>query len=350
MELKGREIFSQGRWNDIDFSDDDIDAIVSSFDALDLSGKIPLKLSHEGPDERFDPASKIALGWVTRVYRDGKKLLADMDIPDRVAHLVRENFLKFVSVELLKDVQAGTRVIPWVLDAVALLGADQPAVGILKDLTSLTMARRTDLQFRARVAFRRDSDQSGDRKTMAEDAAVKAMQDQIAKLQSELDKQKEIASQAEVFKRRAEDVEARSKQERVAAHFAKIKDKFETAINAKRILPKVRERFFKRFDVEEGNEGFLKIGLDTVDEYISENPNPMAPRNPASFSAGGDTIPAGALADVETGVKAREIARSNGDKPTDAEALPKAAVSLFRRDPDLAKRWRNLPSDLEDVA
>lgn len=185
---------------------------------------------------------------------------------------------------------------------------------------------------------------------MAEDAAVKAMQDQIAKLQSELDKQKEIASQAELFKRRAEDVEARSKQERVAAHFAKIKDKFETAINAKRILPKVRERFFKRFDVEEGNEGILKIGLDTVDEYISENPNPMAPRNPASFSAGGDTIPAGALADVETGVKAREIARSNGDKPTDAEALTKAAVSLFRRDPDLAKRWRNLPSDLEDVA
>jgi hypothetical protein len=41
---------------------------------------------------------------------------------------------------LLKDVQADTRKIPWVLDAVALLGATQPAIGILRSLQRQTDA------------------------------------------------------------------------------------------------------------------------------------------------------------------------------------------------------------------
>lgn len=94
---------------------------------------MPLKLGHNGDQPLTD--GQPALGWVSRVYRDGRKLLADfIDMPTSIYEMVKAGLYKFVSVELAKNVLAGTREIPWVLDAVALLGADQPAVGTLKDL------------------------------------------------------------------------------------------------------------------------------------------------------------------------------------------------------------------------
>src|SRR5688572_15358522 len=154
MELTGAEIFEVGTWNGRDFSEADIDGVVRSFDALALGGRIPLKLGHDGDDAR-DGAP--ALGWVTRIYREGAKLLADFkDIPQKVYDAIKSGAWKFVSVELLRDVQAGTRRIPWVLDAVALLGATPPAVGTLRDLQALTMAQRPTLLFAARMTFTRD--------------------------------------------------------------------------------------------------------------------------------------------------------------------------------------------------
>src|SRR6185295_13965454 len=168
VDLKGQEVFAEGIWNGIEFSSADLDSIIKSFDALDLGGHIPLKLGHEGPDPRDTPETQFALGWVTRIYREGRKLLADFNVPEKVANWIRDGMLKFVSVELLRDVKADTREIPWVLDAVALLGADQPAVGILKSL-SLTMARSTALQCRERVAFSRDNPTTGGHKPLMAD-------------------------------------------------------------------------------------------------------------------------------------------------------------------------------------
>lgn len=154
MELKGAEIFATGRHNGIDITEAQLDGIEKSFDALDLGGRIPLKFGHEGDDAR-DGAP--ALGWVERVYREGHKLLADFtDIPKAVYDAIKAGLYKFVSVELLRDVKAGTREIPYVLDAVALLGATPPAVGTLRDLQSLTMRRGPPLQFGARLSFSRD--------------------------------------------------------------------------------------------------------------------------------------------------------------------------------------------------
>jgi hypothetical protein len=160
-DLKAQEVFSSGEWNGTKFTDADLDAMVSSFDAMGLAGRVPLKFGHDSPK----PDGQPALGWVSRVWRDGSKLLADFsNVSEGVLGLIRDKAYKFVSVELLKNVRAGTRSVPWVLDAVALLGADQPAIGILKELT---MSSRAGLRFDARVAFTaRGNLMSGDHKRM----------------------------------------------------------------------------------------------------------------------------------------------------------------------------------------
>jgi hypothetical protein len=98
-----------------------IDALVSSFDALNLSRKVPLKLGHNDKQPVTD--GQPALGWVSRVWRDGTKLMADfVDVPEVIFEAIRKKLYKTVSIEAARDVQAGTRRLPWVLEAVALLG------------------------------------------------------------------------------------------------------------------------------------------------------------------------------------------------------------------------------------
>jgi len=140
--------------NGIEFAMDDLRSVAASFEALDLAGRVPLKMGHEGPDVRDDPTTQFALGWVSRVWVEGDRLMANFSgIPERVYNWIKAGMLKFVSVELLKNVKAGNRRLPWVLDAVALLGSDQPAFGNLGDLQSLTMSRSPQLQAESRFVF-----------------------------------------------------------------------------------------------------------------------------------------------------------------------------------------------------
>jgi hypothetical protein len=222
-ELRDVEIFAEGTWNGVSFTDADLDRIVSSFDALDLAGRVPLKLGHDGKDARTDSAP--ALGWVTRVRRAGGKLLADFsDIHDTVYDAIRGGLYRNVSVELLRDVQADTRRIPWVLDAVALLGAAQPAVGILKDLQSLTMTARPTYAAGERLTFTMPERGGGDPADVR--SALAEIRTQVSAL----------AAENERLRKQNADTER-----------ARIADHFEFAIRSGRCEPSWRERFNRRF-------------------------------------------------------------------------------------------------------
>ena len=241
-ELKGAEIFHSGEWpgagaKGITFSDDDLDAVVSSFDALSLKGRIPLKLGHDGKDVRNDGAP--ALGWVSRVWREGQKLFADFEgIPDAVYSAIKEGLYKNVSVEMLRNVTAGTRKLPWVLDAVALLGAAQPAVGILKDLQALTMSQGTGLQCDERAAFRQEFTTTGGKSIMTEEEE-KALRKQLAE----------------------------ANDERIKMHREKITERFEAAVKAG-LAPALREQFYKFSGVNDDAK-VLSVTMGDVDTYLT---------------------------------------------------------------------------------
>lgn len=318
---------------------------MKSFDALNLAGHVPLKLGHEGPDVRDDPTTQFALGWVTKIYRQGKKLLADFSVPEKVANWIRDGMLRFVSVELLKDVKADTREIPWVLDAVALLGADQPAVGILKSL-SLTMARSTALQCRERVAFSRETHthNGGHKADMADDKDVSALMARIDKLEADKKAAELKAAEGESFQRKLTELQAQTHADKVTTHRAKLMEAFEAGIKAKTILPAVREQFKRVYKTE--TDDVLNVTVSDAEVFMRANPNPDAPRTPTTQGAIDPNDPAEkALFSARAAAAVAAVNPANRDKPRD-QILVEAMQSEFRRNPDLAKAWQDAPGSI----
>lgn len=275
------------------------------------------------------------------MYREGQKLLADFtDMPTSIYELIKSGRYKFVSIELLKNVQAGTREIPWVLDAVALLGADQPALGTLKDLQSLTMARRRALHARARVAFQRDTKlfSTGAKKAMDEKevqaAIAAALEAQEKKLTTNFTAQLEkVTATAKA------ETDAQVAKAKAESHRAQIKAKFETAVKAEALLPAKRESFFK-FNRVDDDKSVVDIKLEDVDAYIEEfsDKAKLAAANKTQTKTG-DKVEFAATAALEVTRRMEERVLKTGSKLTDYDASHAATKYVLSADPKLAKAY-----------
>lgn len=131
------EIFSVGTWNGEAFTRADLEEIAANFTRLRGQLKPPLKFGHD-EDQRLlgqrdgDPA----LGWVEGLRVVGDRLLARFaGLPRVVYDAVRAGRYRRVSAELYLDVRQGAKRLGKTLKAVALLGADLPAITTLADLT-----------------------------------------------------------------------------------------------------------------------------------------------------------------------------------------------------------------------
>lgn len=139
------EIFAVGRWQDKTgheqvFATADLREIAENFKRLRAVHRPPLKLGHSTNQVLQEQSDgDPALGWVEglRVSEDGRKLLATVEMPRAVVELIEARLYENVSVELLLDVRYLGRRIGTVLRAVALLGADLPAVSDLAGLRAL---------------------------------------------------------------------------------------------------------------------------------------------------------------------------------------------------------------------
>jgi hypothetical protein len=338
---------SAGKANGIEFKVNDLYGVATSFDALGLTGRVPLKLGHNETQPLTD--GQPALGWVSRVYVEGDTLYADFtDMPTFVYELVRSGAYKFISVELLKNVQAGTRVIPWVLDAVALLGADQPAFGNLSDLQSLTLKRKPAFQARARVAFTRDKFTfTGAKKAMDKaevDAAIAAaLAEQATKLTASLTEKFTAQLTAEVAKANTA-ADAKVEKAKAESHRAQIKAKFESAVQAEALLPAKRESFYKYNRVDD-DKSVTEIKLEDVDAYIKEFSDPVK----LSASKGTQTKVGDKVEHAAT--HAEEVSRlvdanmvSRGFKTTDFAAQCESTRIVLSSNPKLAKAYTADPN------
>lgn len=352
--MTGVEIFSEGTWNGRTFGPADLDSMESSFTTLGLSGRIPLKLGHEGPDDREldedSPLRQFALGWVKKVYREGKKLLCDWEIPEQVHKWIDSGMLRHVSVELLPNVQAGTRVIPWVLDAVALLGSDQPAVGILKDLKESMARRATHSSHGERVNFSRVgviNNLSGDNEDMSD--AVKELADQLAALRVEMSRKDDrIAALEKVSTKQRETegqltaLQQQVQKDKVLAHRASLVDRLEAAVKAEDIQPKVRANFITVYGVEDDDQ-VLKVTTEQVEDFIKANPNPFKKRETkkvVSLSKADGDLPAGTPADQELVLRVEARLRERDIYQPTADDIQRETLALFRANPELGERYK----------
>lgn len=130
FNLHGVEIFAAGTWNGDTYTEKDLDEMVTAF--KEVGFEPPLKLGHQEKD------GQPAFGWIDRIYRQGKKLLADFkELPQKVYEALKRGNYKRVSAEIYWNYRKGEKVFPRVLKAVALLGGDIPAVTDLEAIGNL---------------------------------------------------------------------------------------------------------------------------------------------------------------------------------------------------------------------
>lgn len=124
------EIFRSGTWNGRKFSDEDLDDIVAAASAVGFTP--PLKLGH-GESEDTP-----AYGWVHNIRRRGDRLLADLkDIPSSLFEKIKGRAYDALSSEIFFDLRRNGQIFKRALKAVAVLGAQIPAVSNLKPLREL---------------------------------------------------------------------------------------------------------------------------------------------------------------------------------------------------------------------
>lgn len=142
------EIFGAGTWRPasggtVTVTEGDLDEMVDAFTALQDTNivKPHLKLGHTDAQKWFGQKVGVpTLGWINRVWREGKKLLADIgDVPDALLDLIRQGRYHNVSAEVFApgQIEHQGRKFGHVLSAVAILGTEMPAV---KDLAGLAAA------------------------------------------------------------------------------------------------------------------------------------------------------------------------------------------------------------------
>jgi len=137
-ELKDIEIFSAGTWNGDIYTEQDIESLVSAFEKTKEKVKPFLKLGHNNSQELLESDGLPAAGWISGLRKVGEKLVADfIGVPKAIYELITAGAYRTVSSEIYWNFGLDGEKYPYLLKAVALLGADIPAVSNLKDIMSL---------------------------------------------------------------------------------------------------------------------------------------------------------------------------------------------------------------------
>ena len=135
FNLNGVEIFSTGVWNGDRYSEKDLDAMIENFD--DVGFEPPVKLGHNEEQSELQDGQP-ALGYISKIYKVGSKLVADFkELPKKVYDAIKRGNYKRVSSEIYWNYKANGSTFNRVLKAVALLGADIPAVTNLESIEGL---------------------------------------------------------------------------------------------------------------------------------------------------------------------------------------------------------------------
>src|SRR3990172_12184025 len=138
QKLEGVEIFATGKHNGDDYNDEDLQDMVEAFGKLDYQPAVTL-------GHVTDPGAP-AVGYVSALRREGKKLIADLvDLHDKVYEAIKNKLFNRVSAEIYWNLEHGGKKYRRALKALALLGADVPGVAGLKPLSELFAGNAGDV-------------------------------------------------------------------------------------------------------------------------------------------------------------------------------------------------------------
>ena len=313
-DIVGYPIFRVGTWNKLEFTLEDLEQIAATFHELKAVHFVPLKLGHDDPLKD----AQLALGWIHDVRVVGDELVADFtDVPKIMKDLIKKKRFRSVSIELALGAEYEGKKIKYLLDAVAILGATQPAVRALPDLNAFLASRASGVDgggrrvtFKGQVEkklFTSRNEPGGSKMddeevkkliATAVSAAILPFQTQVDTLHLELTKWKTKFSEEETKRITAETeaktlkaqfaaVEDETKKTKVKMARKGVTDLLESAVKAKKITPAMRDRATKMFGVDDDTR-VVGIDLDEVREFFSLDAEAKTIVNgDASSAAGG---------------------------------------------------------------
>jgi hypothetical protein len=140
-------ILKVGKWtdmygNNVEFTIDDLDEIAKNTNALLKTDLVepPLKLGHSENQKLAQEDGYPAIGYISKAYRLGDTLFADfVNIPEKVYNLIKNRAYSKISAEVYTNFKHPdtNEEIGKTLRAVALLGADLPAIKGLGDIEKI---------------------------------------------------------------------------------------------------------------------------------------------------------------------------------------------------------------------
>ena len=343
MKLLGRNIFKVGTWNDMKFTEQDLDDIVDNFSKLKDVHQVPLKFGHDADHKDGQPA----IGWITNVYRKGKDLFADFDhVPTIVMDAITAKRFRTVSVEVIRNAKLnGDEIKTWFLDAVALLGADQPAVSGLTDLADLTLIR-TAFADGERVVFgKAGSFDSLQKEKSMDKAELKAViDDALAPLQSSIDKLEADNSelQEKVTKTESDNKDLQSKldekdeaenAEKVEASRKAANDILDAAVRQKSIVPAQRDGIVAMFGIKD-DKRVAELDLDQLKATVGYKENKDKEKSKTLSRSDEDENLSNEPLDEQVVLATRKVQASN--PKLDYASAQQLALSA---DPKLAKEY-----------
>lgn len=203
FKIEGVEIFSVGKWNGEDFTADDLNEMVKSFEATKEGIKPGLKLGHDKKQALLQASGLPSAGWAERLYVRGNKLCADLgDIPKAIYQLIQKGAYKKPSIELFPKITIKGKEYKNLIGAIALLGAETPGVMDLADIMKLygteekPVTYESDIELNFTTITRKDH--------MKTEEQIR--EEVIAELKATADAEKAAALEAQVAEFAAKDL------------------------------------------------------------------------------------------------------------------------------------------------
>lgn len=353
QDLLGVEIFSTGTFKPSSggtmvVTGEHLDEMVASFGELvPIGGFTPvLKLGHTDA-QRFMGQKNGApnLGIVAKIRRVRDKILADFsNVPDAVIALIRQKRFRNVSVEVVPEMEFEGSTFKNVLIAVALLGAELPAVKGLAELatTLFTEAEVTPIEAPNTETYTWEQDAMYSQEqvdALVEAAVAKAVKETLASGTADIER---LTGELDFAKTAVKEVRAEFTTYQGKVATAQAESMIDAAIEAGKLLPKQKEAAMA-FAVN--LTGTVKFGADETEkdmtalfaEFIG-GLKPAIDLSEAGESGdeggagSGDTDPA---AEVDTAVRKAMAA----DKALDYSAAMKV---VFGANPELKIAYLNV--------
>lgn len=351
MHTVEAEIFAPGTWNKTwTFAAQDLHDIVANFKALGDNHHVPLKFGHNDKQPMTDGYP--ALGWVSDVWVKDDKLMARFEsVPAIVKKAFDAKLYRHVSVELDVDVEHRGKKYKYVLSAVALLGADIPAVNTLNDLKHyldggerLAASRRESfsaVQGNLTTEPEEGKDMTKEELEAAIKAAVAPLEAKFTAATGELAAANAKITALEAEKAKGAEAEAATK---LKMHRETLTGKLEKAVKEKVLTPAQREGALRFMRISE-DAAVLTVTEAQVDEYIKINGSAKKVHMSDQGKGKGSDNQENSGAEYND-AGAEIVARAQKLQGEDAKlSFTAARDRVMRADPALAKAWLGTDED-----